>query len=43
MRVAAHEMSQEVHQRCEREHQNQILKLQAKERHFGMEIAMNRR
>jgi hypothetical protein len=43
MRVAASEMSQKVHQSCEREHQNQVLKLQAKERHFGMEIAMNRR
>jgi hypothetical protein len=43
MRVAAHEMSQKIHQGCEREHQNQVLKLQAKESHLGMEIAMNRR
>jgi hypothetical protein len=34
-------VSCQIHQRGEREHQNQVLKLQAKESHFGMEIAMN--
>jgi len=43
VRVAAHEVREKIHQRREREHQNQVLKLRAKERHFGMEIAMNRR
>jgi hypothetical protein len=43
MCVAAHEVSQKVHQSCEREHQNQVLKLQAQKGHLGVEIAMNRR
>src|SRR5580700_3870154 len=32
MRVAAHEVGKEIHQRCQGEHENQVLELQAKER-----------
>src|SRR5271166_4584925 len=43
MRVAIHEVGKEVHRRGQREHQNQVLKLQTKERHLGMEVAVNLR
>jgi hypothetical protein len=43
VRVAAHEVREKIYQSCEREHQNQVLKLQAQKGHLGVEIAMNRR
>src|ERR1700730_16935958 len=42
MRIAAYEVREEVHCRRQCEHQDQVLKLQAKESHLGVEVAVNR-
>src|SRR5258708_35578464 len=43
MRIAAYEVRKQVHCRSECEHQDQVLELQAQERHLGVEVAVNRR
>src|SRR5580693_7844876 len=43
MRVAAHEVGKEIHQRCRSEHENQVLKLETQKRHLSVKVAMHRR